>query len=239
MQVTAESSQHPAARTFTLGCASTPTMPVLSGPSAAPGSPKPIYLLSVSLRNSLRPDYQLRMSYLGVYHRMSAASDRKFAVEIDPPGTLPPAPDLSSRYLVRLELDPGKYTMHSLISFGSVPFFKGFFATPLHADIDVAAPGVYYLGHVEAIVRERVGNEFTAGPPMFIPLLGQALTQSAVGATTGTFDVAFSDRFGEDEPLFRDRFPALKNASITKSLLPPFDRARAQKWWEENNFMLW
>ena len=222
-----------------LGCASPPVMPTLDSVSPATGSPKPIYLLSVSLRNSLRPEYQLRLSYLGIYQHVAPNSARKFAVEIDQQSTLPSAADQSSRYLIRLQLDPGKYTLHSLISFGSVPFFKGFFATPLHADIDVSAPGVFYLGHVQAIVRERVGSEFTAGPPMFFPLLGQALTQSATGATTGTFDIVFSDNFSEDEPLLRSRFPALKDARITKSILPPFDRPRAQKWWDENNLMLW
>jgi len=77
-------------------------------------------------------------------------------------------------------------------------------------------------------VRERQGNEFKAGAS--IPLIDQAV----VGASGGTFDVEISDQFATDEALFRDKFVALKDIEIRKAILPPFDRAKAQKWWEDN-----
>src|SRR2546430_12996643 len=43
---------------------------------------------------------------------------------------------------------------------------------PLHEELTVTQPGVFYLGHVDATVRERTGGEFKAGPS--IPLIDQA-----------------------------------------------------------------
>lgn len=94
--------------------------------------------------------------------------------------------------------------------------------------MEVTDNGVFYLGQVNAVVRERQGNEFRAGPP--IPLIDQAV----IGASGGTFDIEIVDAQARDEALFRERFPALKDATIRKAMLPGFDRARAQKWWEEH-----
>ncbi|MDB4983094.1 MAG: hypothetical protein JWM82_3846, partial [Myxococcales bacterium] len=102
------------------------------------------------------------------------------------------------------------------------------FFAPLHAPLHVAAPGVYYLGHVDAAVREGVGNELKAG--VSVPLIDQSIA----GASGGTFDVAISDQWTIDEPLFRNAFPGLDGVPIQKMILPPFNRAVAQKWWQDN-----
>jgi len=104
---------------------------------------------------------------------------------------------------------------------------RGSFFTPLHTPLESKSPGVFYLGHVSAVVRERQGSEFRAGPA--IPLIDQGV----VGASGGTFDIAIVDGLASDEPQFRSRFPALNGATVQKAILPPFDRAKAQKWWEE------
>ena len=82
------------------------------------------------------------------------------------------------------------------------------------------------IGHIEATVRERQGDEFKAGSS--IPLIDQAV----VGASGGTFDVAITDALSTDEALFRSKFPALTNVEIKRAILPPFDRLKAQQWWE-------
>ena len=109
----------------------------------------------------------------------------------------------------------------------SFPIHGSFFA-PLHTTITVGEPGVYYLGHVNATVRERKGEEFKAGPS--IPLIDQAIA----GASGGTFDIDITDGFDKDEALFRAKFPALAGVKITKAILPAFDRAKAQAWWQAN-----
>jgi hypothetical protein len=45
-------------------------------------------------------------------------------------------------------------------------------------------------------------------------------------------DVEITDEFATDEGAFRSKFPALAGVTITKAILPAFDRAKAQQWWE-------
>ena len=104
----------------------------------------------------------------------------------------------------------------------------GYFFTPMHSPLEAKERGIFYLGHINATVRERQGDEFKAGRT--IPLIDQAIA----GASTGTFDVAITDEFATDEALFRSKFPALEGVAIKKAILPTFDRAKAQKWWEAN-----
>lgn len=136
--------------------------------------------------------------------------------------------DAGNTYLLRMELPPGKYQIVGMTSRSGIFPVTGAFFAPLHIPLEVTDKGVFYLGQVNAVVRERQGNEFRAGPP--IPLIDQAV----IGASGGTFDIEIVDAQARDEALFRERFPALKDATIRKAMLPGFDRARAQKWWEEH-----
>ena len=85
---------------------------------------------------------------------------------------------------------------------------------------------MYYIGHVQAVVRERKDGEERAGP--VIPLIDQAV----VGASGGTFDVTISDAWATDEALFKSTFPALARVSIEKKLLVPHDPAKVKSRWE-------
>jgi hypothetical protein len=109
----------------------------------------------------------------------------------------------------------------------SFPIFGVYFA-PIHAALKSTGQGVFYLGHVEATIRERKEDEFKAGPT--IPLLDQSLA----GASGGTFDIEISDQWDKDGPQFLAKFPSLSAVTVQKDILPPFDRKKAQKWWEEN-----
>ncbi|MGZ3238217.1 MAG: hypothetical protein ACXU8A_12670, partial [Burkholderiaceae bacterium] len=113
-------------------------------------------------------------------------------------------------------------------SFGRGVLIMGSFFAPLHENLDATGPGVFYLGHVNAVVRARNGEEFKAGPA--IPLIDQGV----IGASGGSFDIEISDEWAKDESAFRTKFPALSGVTIQKAILPPFDRAKAQKWWEAN-----
>jgi len=96
----------------------------------------------------------------------------------------------------------------------------------MHETLKSAGQGVFYIGHVEATIRERQGNEFKAGPT--VPLLDQAVA----GASGGTFDIEISDQWDKDGPQFLAKFPTLSAVTVQKNILPPFDRAKAQQWWE-------
>jgi len=127
-----------------------------------------------------------------------------------------------------MELDSGKYVLRGFGSLSSSFPFHGSFFTPIHENIATNGPGIFYLGHIEATVRERTGDEFKAGPS--IPLIDQAIA----GASGGTFDVEITDEWKADEPLFKSAFPTLKTVNIKKKILPKFNKVRAQKWWEEH-----
>jgi len=46
-------------------------------------------------------------------------------------------------------------------------------------------------------------------------------------------DVEILDQWETYKAAFLTQFPSLKKFSITSTVLPPFNRARAQKYWEE------
>ena len=190
---------------------------------------KPVLLMSVNLKNAYNTSHQPKLLVVNVEkpdakdasERLNFTMDEKAAVLSD-------NPEVGNNYLLRLELDPGAYKIVGLTSTSRAFLINGFFFTPVHSDVVINRPGVFYLGHVNATVRERVGEEFKAGPS--VPLIDQAI----VGASGGTFDVSISDEFSTDEESFRSRFPALKGVAITKSVLSPFDRAKAQAWWQDH-----
>lgn len=188
-----------------------------------------ILLMSVTIRNVYMPRYQPKLIVVNVEKPNAKDAQDRLNFVMDNKGR-----DESNgaakgnHYLIRMVLEPGQYEIRGMGSLASAfPFHGGFF-TPLHAKLEVKGSGVVYLGHIDAVVRQRQGNEFRAGG--LIPLLDQAVT----GASGGTFDVTISDAFVTDEALFKERFPALRGVSIGKSILAPFDRAVAQSWWEKN-----
>jgi hypothetical protein len=210
------------------GCA-TPTKMAFGDGAQTADTAKPVMLMAVNFKNKYRPDYQPKLVVVGV-ERVGAteAKDRLNFTMDDKARMETGNAEAGNTYLLRMELPPGKYQIVGMSSRSGVFPFMGSFFAPLHVPLEVTENGIFYLGHVNAVVRERQGNEFRAGPPL--PLLDQAV----VGASGGTFDIEIIDAQASDEALFRERFAALKSATIRKAMLPAFDRARAQKWWEEH-----
>ena len=202
-------------------------MPFESDSEKATEKSKPVLLMTVTLNNVYKTSHQPKLMVVHVEKpqakdssdRLNFTMDEKSKVESD-------KPEVGNNYFVRLELDPGAYKIVGMTSTSRALLINGYFFTPMHSDLVAKGSGVYYLGHVNATVRERVGEEFKAGAS--IPLLDQ----SVIGASGGTFDVSITDEFAKDEALFRSKFPALKDVMITKNILPPFDRAKAQAWWQ-------
>ena len=155
-------------------------------------------------KNDYKPSYQPRLLVVNVEKpgakeaadRLNFTMDDKAKVEGGPA-------DAGHSYLVRLALAPGRYEIRGLTALAQVFPFNGHFFAPLHSSIEIKGPGVYYLGRVNATVRERKGEEFKAGAS--VPLIDQAI----VGASGGTFDVEIRDDFATDEGVFRAKFPAL------------------------------
>ncbi len=211
------------------GCATRTKMAFESDDEKVTPASKPIYLMTATIKNTYRTSYQPKLLVVNVEKegakdsadRLNFTMDDKARQET---GTA----ESGNSYLLRMPLDPGRYEVRGLTSTVMSFPINGFFFAPMHSPLEVRGPGVYYLGHMSATVRERQGNEFKAGPTL--PLIDQAVA----GASGGTFDIEIIDRFATDEAVFRAKFPALKDVEIRKAVLPGFDRAKAQKWWEEH-----
>ncbi len=209
------------------GCATPTRMAFYDNPNEKPNSDKVVCLLSVTLKNSYRTSFQPKLTVAHVERGAAAEHADRINFTVD---NLAKMEDNNAAkgnsYLLRFELDKGEYDIRGMSAMAQALIVNGFYFVPVHQRINAKYPGCYYLGHIEAIVRERKDNEFKAGP--IIPLIDQAVT----GASGGTFDVEISDQWGSDEAKFLEKIPGLKNVEVKKSILPPFDRAVAQKWWE-------
>lgn len=185
--------------------------------------------MTATIKNTYRPSFQPRLLVVHLEKPgAKEAADRLNFVMDDKAKNETDSAETGNSYLLRLELEPGRYEIRGLTSVvRSFPINGSFFA-PMHSALESKEAGVFYLGHVSATVRERQGNEFKAGP--VIPLIDQAVA----GASGGTFDVEITDQFATDEAVFRSKFPALAGARITKAILPSFDRDKAQQWWESH-----
>ncbi len=210
------------------GCATPTKMAFSEGAESVIKTDRATYLLSATIKNSYKTSHQPKLIVANVEKDAAANSSDRLNFTIDNKGKIESDTPDGSTYLLRMELESGAYVIRGLTSMSSSFLIRGFYFTPLHANIVSSTPGIFYLGHIEANVRERNGTEFKAGPA--IPLIDQAVA----GASTGTFDVQISDQWTQDEARFKERFPILNKATIQKAILPPFDRANAQKWWEAN-----
>lgn len=210
---------------FLSGCAATvKKIESLDNPSVEVAAGKSVYLLSVNLKNRYKPDHQPQLQTIIVHNKAvddeplwftipdtpAVIADRLFGLGFSKSSE---DPELGNDYFVHLVLEPGQYTLRTLFSHSPGLIAKGTFHTPIFQDIEAREPGVYYLGHVDAVVRERKGNELRAGS--VTPLVDQAL----VGASGGTFDVEISDQWETDGPAFGIKYPSLEGINIIKAVL--------------------
>jgi hypothetical protein len=218
-----------AATLLLTGCATVKPMAFSTEAAKPPAADKAVFLMTATFKNVYRTSFQPKLLVANVEKPVVQGSEDRLNFRIDTEGSFEnTSPDKGNTYLLRMELPPGEYTLVGMTCLNkSFPILAQYFV-PVHAKIVASAPGTYYLGHVDAVLRERQGNEFRAGAP--IPLIDQAIG----GGSGGTFDVAIFDRWTEDQPLFHSRFPAMKDLTVASAPLPPFDREYAQKWWEDH-----
>ncbi len=208
------------------GCATPAKMALIDDSDAIGTSGKPMFLMSVTLKNEYKPSYQPSLFAVQIERDGGQSKSDRFTFFMGDDDKGRNETEAGNNYLLRMELDPGTYTIRAMMGQGNL-FPNGFFFAPLHLDLTVSGAGVYYLGHVDAIVRKRQEGDFPAGP--LNPIIDQAVT----GFYTGTFDVVVSDSLDKDEPEFRRRFRALKEHEIKRAVLPPFDRGKVEQWWVE------
>lgn len=134
----------------------------------------------------------------------------------------------NNKFLLSISLDPGSYQLETIGGRANAFPFIGRFLLPLLLKFDVPQNSVVYIGQVNAKLRPRVGEEFRAGS--VVPLIDQA----AAGISGSTFDVEIADGGDTEINSFKNNFPILEKVEIKKELLPVFDRAYVQAWWQSN-----
>lgn len=215
-----------AALFFLSGCATVHEMGVTKNSTKLALDKKGLVLMSMEVSNQYKSDYQPHIIVANIETPDADSKKDRHNFKTDLEGTV--ASSVGSRYLMRMELDPGKYVVRGALCMYSSILLHGSCFLPIHADIEVKAGSVTYIGRVSGVMRERHGDEFRAGP--LIPLVDQSVT----GYSLSTFDVTISDQQEEDLKSYRELFPVLESADIAIEIMPPFDRARAQTWWESN-----
>ncbi len=185
-----------------------------------------LFLLTAEISNDYKPAYQPDAMVLNVETPDANSSEQRFNYPVDEDGTF--KKETGNKYVFRGRLKPGKYVVRGILgNKASFPFF-GTFYMPLHCEFEAKKGQVADLGRVIARIRERQGYEFRAGP--VAPLVDQAVT----GFSGGTFDVQVVASNDADTRWLKSLYPALRGVEVVAGTLPPFDRNKAQKWWEDH-----
>lgn len=203
--------------------------------SDVPSGRKGVFLMTATLKNSYKPSLELEPTLVHVCRKGATDSSGCGVFRVDhkaKPTT--GGAEGGNRYFLRMDLESGEYETPVLDGWGGYGFFADPFVVPIHADVKFSGTGMFYLGHVAATMRERKAGEFRAGRPGFVWGLGGLMMEAAsgFGSNGGTFDVEFTDQSEQDIAGFKNRCGALRGADIRISILPTFDRAKAQRRWE-------
>ena len=210
------------------GCASAPLMP-LADSDPKPDTNPPLYLMTVTVKNTYKERWQPNILNVILTKNTEGGKSESRVFRMDSKGTIAAKTDADTTvFLVRLRVSESFNTLTGMNAMASAFPIHGFYFLPLYASLGSDGPGVYYLGSVQATIRERKDNEFRAGP--VIPLIDQAVA----GASSGTFDVTIVDRFDQDIELFKSTFPALNGTLVVKKILSTWDRSKAQLEWEKS-----
>jgi hypothetical protein len=209
------------------GCAT--QLPMALSDATAPKTEKVTVLMSATVDNQYKPRYQPEL--LVVHVEKPGAKEKADRLNFKPDSTsIVPSQNEggANTYLLSYELEPGEYLLAAMTSMArSFPIIASF-QTVLMQDLAFPKAGVYYVGHVQAVVRERKDDEERAGS--VIPLLDQAVA----GASGGTFDVQITDRWNTDEGLFKTAYPTLARVSVEPRVLSPHDKTRVQARWDQH-----
>jgi hypothetical protein len=194
------------------GCAG--NLGLVKGQPTIDTSSKSLVLLPVTVSNQNHPGYQpdLVDAYLnlGTDTQRIATKDAVFKED----------KDKSKEYLMSFSLQPGTYTLANIVGAYRIPLLiKAWCQIQLNKTFEVKANSVVYLGHVNATIVERKGEEERAGG--LVPLLDQAVA----GFSSGTFVIDIADRFDSDIANYRSEFPGLANAKIEKAVLSQWKAA--------------
>ncbi len=208
------------------GCATPTDMGPRRADTALDVSKTSVLLMSVKLAHPVRPSATPNPIVVNVETPDAQSKEQRLNFRFDKDARFEAGGEVE--YLVRMPLPAGQYVIRGVTGTGGFFPFPGFFFMPLHVDVSVEGGQIVYLGRVSANTRERQGEEFRAGP--LLPLIDQAAT----GWSGATWEVTIIDDFDRDIERFRTLFPSLQKANVDKRVMPPFDRAKAQDFFNKN-----
>ncbi len=197
------------------GCATTKPMALSKETQAvALDAQQSLALATVKVANVYKTGYQPHVRNVAV--KSTGEKEESFAFTVATPYRASEVEtDQYEEFLLSLALAPGTYELTGIrVTAGGFPVM-GNGVVPINSTFQVAPGKAVYLGRIEAVRRERTGDEPRAGS--VIPLLDQAVT----GFSGSTFDVKLFDGYDHDLPLMRAEYPALKNVTVEKQFLKP------------------
>jgi hypothetical protein len=216
------------------GCVTPPKPYYVDANAVTASTHKPIYLLSVTLRNEYKPGHPFNYYSFNIERLkpiVPAANDpQPFGMTAT---TRMTEEHGGSSYFIVIQALPGQaINLRGVdcaceVDYAYTTVLHGTLFAPFFIVVPGKTSGVWYLGHIDAFVREGGKGAFAAGP--IVPILDQV----TVGASTGTWYIATSDKWKDDAEVFNVMFPALKGAQVQMALLPPFDKKRVQIWWDK------
>lgn len=199
------------------GCMTTKHMPVHSDAAQLELKNESVVIFSTRIHNASEARYQPKV--ISAVFVPEGATERSQWLSFTPDSPYAESDAGIKEYLLSANLAPGNYMLQEVLCQASAFPFTGSCQLPVNAPIRIQAAGqVLYLGHIDGTIRARKENEVRAGP--VLPLIDQAAT----GMSGGTFDVSIADRFHTDLNRFRMAYPALRQASVYKAVLPAWVR---------------
>lgn len=130
-------------------------------------------------------------------------------------------------HLISMQLPPGDYTLTNFSGSStiggkaSVWVPPGSFSWNFSAEFNLIPNKIVYLGRMEAINRDRIGNEKQSGST--IPLIPQSVS----GFSRGTFDLKCIDMFEEDLNNILRSYQWVREYHIEKNILNLVDNGNS------------
>lgn len=207
------------------GCFKVSHMALADGQSSINTSTKSIALLSVKISNKNKPSYQPTIDHMFIVPKDNPSTIpmamRKYIFETDKPYRS--EPDSYNEYLLSFSLNPGIHHFQYIQMVYNNVALSAKCLINLNMKKNIKPNSVVYLGHIDAIIREKKDGEESSCQSLSGGLLS-FIDQATVGFyPSGFLEANITDNYEEDVKLFNTAYPGLINVVIEKSILPPWN----------------
>jgi len=164
-----------------------------------------IAIMSLKISNQYVPSYQPSVRVIEVT-KSGQTNVKSFKVE----EAYDRLENQYNKYLISFQLPPGKHKVGRVLGGSGIFPVAGHFEFPIDAEFEVSSNKITYIGYVEMVNRKRKDGETRSGG--ILPLIDQAAT----GFSGGTFDIKISDRYNEDQKVFKESYSFIENYEVKK-----------------------